>query len=322
MHAITIREPGGPEVLEWSQVPDPVPGPDEVLVDVEATAVNRADLLQRQGLYAPPEGASTILGLECSGRIVEVGRAVTGWSPGDAVCALLSGGGYAERVAVPADHLLPVPNGVSLPEAAALPEAACTVWSTVFGAARLSPGEVLLVHGGASGIGTFALQLASAYGARVFCTASAGKHDRLRAYGAERAIDYRTEDFVEVVRTAAGGADVVLDIMGGSYVERNIAALATDGRIVVIGMQGGRKAELDLGSLMSKRGTIHAAALRARSTVDKARIVRDVVDNVWPLVGSGRVRPVVDRVMALQDAAGAHRVLEEGGNIGKVLLVR
>ncbi|HEV2089227.1 MAG TPA: zinc-binding dehydrogenase [Cryptosporangiaceae bacterium] len=208
MHAITIAEPGGPEVLRWSEVPDPAPGPDEVLVEVEASAVNRADLLQRQGVYPPPPGAPETLGLECSGRIVALGDEVTGWSVGDEVCALLSGGGYAEKVAVPAGQLLPVPGDLSLVEAAALPEVVCTVWSNVFAIGRLGPGDSFLVHGGAGGIGTMAIQLAAAYGARVFCTARAAKHETCTALGAERAIDYRDEDFVEVIRELTDGAYV------------------------------------------------------------------------------------------------------------------
>src|SRR5215207_2063929 len=216
MRAITMSKPGGPEVLSWSEVPDPTPDSGEVIVDVAATAVNRADLMQRQGKYPPPAGAPEYLGLECSGTIVEVGRGVTDWRVGDEVCALLAGGGYAERVAVPVVQLLPIPHGVTLVEAAALPEVTCTVWSNVFNVARFNPGEVLLVHGGASGVGTMALQLGSAYGARVFCTASSPKIDRCKAYGAERAIDYKTEDFVKVVKDETGGhgADIVLDNMG------------------------------------------------------------------------------------------------------------
>ena len=324
MHAIVIREPGGPEVLEWTEVPDPEPGSGEVLIDVAASAVNRADIMQRQGHYAPPPGASEIPGLECSGTISALGRGVTGWKVGDEVCALLSGGGYAEKVTAPAGQVLPVPKGVSLPEAAALPEVACTVWSNVFDIAHLSPGEILLVHGGASGIGTFAIQLATAYGARVFTTASKAKHDRVLAYGADRAIDYSGEDFVEVVRAETGGygTDVVLDNMGAKYLARNVDVLARNGRLVTIGLQGGTKAELDLNALLRKCGSVTATSLRSRPAAEKARIVADVRENVWPLVEAGRVRPVVDRAFAMQDAAEAHRYLESGEHIGKVLLVR
>lgn len=324
MHAITFAKPGGPEVLTWAEVPDPEPSSGEVVIEVAATAVNRADLMQRQGRYAPPPGASEILGLEASGRIIELGRGVTQWSVGDEVCALLAGGGYAERVAVPAAQLLPVPDGVTLVEAAALPEVVCTVWSNVFSVARFNPGEVLLVHGGASGVGTIALQLGSAYGARVFCTASAAKLDRCKTYGAERAIDYKTEDFVEVVKSETGGhgADIVLDNMGAKYLARNVDVLSTGGRLVVIGLQGGRKAELDLGQLLTKRGSVISTSLRGRPVVEKGQIVAEVRDHVWPLIEAGRVRPVIDRVLALQDAADAHRVVAEGEHVGKVLLVR
>lgn len=324
MHAITIAEYGGPEVLTWEKVPDPEPAAGEVLIEVAAAAVNRPDLLQRQGHYSPPDGASEYPGLECSGTISAIGRGVTDWKVGDEVCALLAGGGYAERVTVPAAQLLPVPRGVSLLEAAALPEAACTVWANVFSSARLSPGEILLVHGGASGIGTFALQLGSAYGARVFCTASASKHERCRAYGADRAIDYHTEDFAQIVQDETGGhgADVILDIIGAKYLSKNIDALSYDGRLAIIGLQGGRTAKIDLGLLLTKRISLLAAVLRNRSVAEKGRIITEVRDHVWPFVEAGRVRPVVDRALALQDAAEAHRILESGEIIGKVLLVR
>jgi putative PIG3 family NAD(P)H quinone oxidoreductase len=324
MHAIVIREPGGPEVLEWAEVPDPEVGSGEVLIDVAASAVNRADLMQRQGYYPPPPGASEVPGLECAGTIAAVGRGVTGWKVGDEVCALLAGGGYAEKVVVPAGQILPVPRGVALHEAASLPEVACTVWSNVFDIARLSPGEILLVHGGASGIGTFAIQLATAYGARVFTTASKAKHERVLAYGATRAIDYRTEDFAEVVRKESGdyGADVVLDNMGAKYLAKNVDVLARNGRLVTIGLQGGTKAELDLNALLRKCGSVTATSLRSRPVAEKAKIVAEVRDHVWPLVEAGRIHPVVDRVFAMQDAAEAHRYLESGEHIGKVLLVR
>jgi putative PIG3 family NAD(P)H quinone oxidoreductase len=324
MRAITMSKPGGPEVLSWSEVPDPTPDSGEVIVEVAATAVNRADLMQRQGKYAPPAGAPEYLGLECSGTIVEVGRGVTDWRVGDEVCALLAGGGYAERVAVPVVQLLPIPHGVTLVEAAALPEVTCTVWSNVFNIARFNPGEVLLVHGGASGVGTMALQLGSAYGARVFCTASAPKLDRCKAYGAERAIDYKSEDFVDIVKAETGGhgADIVLDNMGAKYLGRNTDVLAYGGRLVVIGLQGGRKAEIDLGQLLTKRGSVIATSLRGRPVVEKGQIVAEVREHIWPLIEAGRVQPVIDRVLAMQDAAEAHRVVASGEHIGKVLLVR
>ncbi|MET8229087.1 NAD(P)H-quinone oxidoreductase [Micromonospora sp. NPDC005298] len=322
MRAITIPEAGGPDALVWAEVPDPEPGPGEVVVDVRAAGVNRADLLQRQGHYPPPPGASEYPGMECSGVIGAVGPEVSGWSVGQEVCALLAGGGYAERVAVPAGQLLPVPAGVDLVDAAALPEVACTVWSNVVGVGRLSSGERLLVHGGGSGIGTFAIQFGAALGATVLATARAAKHPRLRELGATVTIDYRKQDFVEEVRQATNGhgADVILDIMGASYLGRNVAALATGGRLVVIGMQGGRKAELDLSALLAKRACVAATALRSRPLAEKAEIVRGVRDEVWPLVEAGAVRPVVDRRLAMADAAQAHRLVESNDHVGKVLL--
>jgi len=324
MHAVTISEFGAPDVLRWTEVPDPEPGPGEVLVEIEASAVNRADVLQRQGKYPPPSGVTGIPGLECSGRIAALGSGVTGWRVGDEVCALLAGGGYAERAAVPAGQLLPVPKGVSVAEAAALPEAVCTVWSNVFSVGRLSPGEIFLVHGGGGGIGTTAIQLASSYGARVFTTAGRAKHETCRALGAERPIDYRTEDFVEVVRDATGGhgADVVLDVMGGEYLPRNVDVLATGGRLVVIGLQGGTRGELNLAALLTKRASVTATSLRARPAVEKAHIVADVLDHVWPLFQAGQMRPVIDRAVAMADADKAHRVIESGKHVGKILLVR
>ncbi|MGW4151970.1 NAD(P)H-quinone oxidoreductase [Micromonospora chersina] len=324
MHAITIPKPGGPEALVWAAVPDPEPGPGEVVVEVRASAVNRADLLQRQGQYPPPPGAPAYPGLECAGVVAALGPGVTGWSVGDEVCALLAGGGYAERVAVPAGQLLPVPAGVDPADAAALPEVACTVFSNVVQLARLAEGETLLVHGGGSGIGTFAVQLGVALGATVVVTARAAKHERLRELGAAHAVDYREQDFVEEVRrvTDGRGADVILDIMGAAYLPRNVAALATGGRLVVIGMQGGRKGELDLGMLLAKRASVHATALRSRPVAEKAEIVRGVREQVWPLVESGKIRPVVHARVKMADAADAHRLVETSDHLGKVLLVR
>lgn len=323
MHAITIEEPGGPEALRWTEVPDPEPGPGEVIVDVQASAVNRADLMQRQGHYPPPPGASAYPGLECSGVISATAPDVTDWRVGQEVCALLAGGGYAERVAVPAGQLLPIPAGVDLIDAAALPEVACTVWSNVGQLARLRRGETLLVHGGGSGIGTFAIQLGVALGATVLVTARSGKHERLHELGAAHTIDYTAEDFVEATRRATGGrgADVILDIIGGAYLGRNVAALATGGRLVVIGMQGGRKGELDLAALLAKRASVAATALRSRPVAEKAEIVRAVRDEVWPLIGSGAVRPIVDRRLPMADAAEAHRIVESSDHLGKILLV-
>jgi len=323
MYAITIPKPGGPEALVWTEVPDPEPDTGEVLIDVAATAVNRADLLQRQGFYPPPAGSPPYPGLECSGTVVARGADVTTDWPavGDEVCALLAGGGYAERVAVPVGQVMPVPHGVSVVDAAGLPEVACTVWSNVVSLAGLAKGETLLVHGGGSGIGTFAIQLGVALGATVITTARAAKHDRLRELGAQVTIDYTSEDFVEVVQ-AHGGADVVLDIMGAPYLDRNVAALAPNGRVAVIGLQGGAKAELDFRALMGKRGSISATTLRARPAAEKADIVRGTRALVWPLVEAGAVRPVIDRRLPLADAAAAHRVVESSDHLGKVLLVR
>lgn len=320
---MTLPSYGGPDVLTWAEVPDPVPGPGEVVIEVAATAVNRADLLQRQGHYPPPPGAPVWPGLECSGRISALGDEVSGWAVGDEVCALLAGGGYAERVAVPAGQLLPVPNGLSTVDAAALPEVTCTVWANVFQYGRLRPGEVLLVHGGASGIGTMAIQLARRHGAKVCVTAGTTERlARCRELGAEVTVNYRADDFVTQVRKATDGhgADVVLDIMGAAYLPRNVEVLAPNGRLVVIGLQGGRVGELDLGSLLAKRGTVHAAALRARPVAEKAAIVAAVREYVWPAIAAGDVRPVIDRVLPLREATQAHRLVEAGGHVGKVLL--
>jgi putative PIG3 family NAD(P)H quinone oxidoreductase len=324
MKAIQITEPGGPEVLAWTQTPDPVPAAGEVLIEVAASAVNRADLLQRAGFYPPPAGASAILGLECSGRIAALGDGVTGWSVGDEVCALLSGGGYAELVAVPAVQVLPAPKGIDLVSAAGLPETVCTVWSNVFMSAGLQPRETLLVHGGAGGIGTTAIQLAKALGARVVATAgSPEKVVRCRELGADAAIDYKTEDFVARLDelTAGHGADVILDNMGASYLGRNLDALAVNGRLVVIGLQGGGRGELDLGKLMSKRAAIISTGLRARPVAEKGAIVSAVREHVWPLTADGALTVVADRRFPLAEAADAHRLVESSGHVGKVLLV-
>jgi len=324
MRAITQESPGGPETLVWGEAPDPVAGEGEVVLDVVASAVNRADLLQREGNYPVPPGASEVLGLECSGVVSEVGPDVEGWRVGDEVCALLAGGGYAEEVAVPAAQLLPRPAGVELASAAALPEVACTVWSNVFMQAGLRAGELLLVHGGGSGIGTMAIQLAVRAGARVATTAgSAEKLAFCRELGAEITINYRDEDFVEVVR-AAGGADVVLDNMGAAYLARNVAALAPDGRITVIGMQGGVTGELNIGALLAKRASIYAAGLRGRPVAGphgKGAVIAAVREHVWPDVEAGRVRPIVHTRLPMARAADGHRILEESSHTGKVLLV-
>ncbi|WP_411149630.1 NAD(P)H-quinone oxidoreductase [Streptomyces sp. A30] len=324
MHAITIPEPGGPEALVWDEVPDPVPGEGEVLVEVAASAVNRADILQRQGFYNPPPGASPYPGLECSGRIAATGPGVSGWSVGDEVCALLAGGGYAEQVVVPAGQLLPLPKGVDLKQAAALPEVVATVWSNVFMIAHLRPGETLLVHGGSSGIGTMAIQLAKTAGAKVAVTAGTReKLERCAELGADILVNYREQDFVAEIKEATdgAGADVILDNMGAKYLDRNVKALAVNGRLAIIGMQGGIKAELNIGALLGKRAAISATSLRARPLGEKAAIVASVREHVWPLLDAGHVRPIVDREFPMSDAAAAHRVVEDSGHIGKVLLV-
>lgn len=323
MHAITIPEPGGPEALVWAEVPDPEPAEGEVLVDVAASAVNRADVLQRQGFYDPPPGASPYPGLECSGRVSALGPGVSGWSVGDEVCALLGGGGYAEKVAVPTGQLLPVPDGMELVTAAGLPEVTCTVWSNVFMVAHLRPTETLLVHGGSSGIGTMAIQLAKAAGARVAVTAgSKEKLDRCAELGADILINYREQDFLEELRTATDGhgADVILDIIGAKYLDKNVQALATNGRLAIIGMQGGVKGELNLSTLIGKRGAVTATGLRARPASEKAAIVAAVREHVWPLLADGRVRAVVDSTVPMPEVAQAHRALDESGHIGKILL--
>ena len=319
MRAVIASGTGGPDVLSVGEVPDPRPESGEVLIDVVATAVNRADTLQRMGHYPPPPGASDVIGLECSGRIAELGEGVEGWSVGDEVCALLAGGGYAARVAVPVGQVMPVPAGISLIEAASLPEVASTVWSNVFMTAHLRSGERFLVHGGAGGIGTMAIQLATARGASVFATAGSPKKLELcRSLGAT-AVSYRDEDFVEVLRDA-GGAGVILDNMGAKYLGRNVDALATGGRLVVIGMQGGAKGELDLGVLLRKRASVTATSLRSRPVGEKAAICCGVVENVWPLVADGSIRPVVETTLPLESVAQAHQLMEDGGHVGKIVL--
>ena len=324
MRAIVITTPGGPEVLRLEEVPDPVPGPGEALVEVTAAGINRADAMQREGGYPPPPGAPPYPGMECSGRISAVGPDVTGWQAGDEVCALLGGGGYAEQVAVPQGQLLPIPDRVTVTEAAALVEAACTLQATVFRQARLVPGETLLVHGGAGGIGTLAIQIAKAFGATVACTAgSPAKLARCRELGADLAISYRDDDFTTAVRdfTDGRGADVILDIMGAPYLQRNLDTLATGGRLMVISTRGGGRAEADLSLLMRKRASILASTLRARPLAEKAAIVAGVRADIWPLISSGLVSPVIEQMLPMADAADAHRLLDDGTHVGKILLV-
>jgi len=323
MRAVIAPEPGGPEALVVADRPDPSPGPGEVVIDMHSTAINRADTLQRQGFYPPPPGASDILGLECAGIVSAVGEGVDTVAVGDEVCALLAGGGYAEKVLVPAGQVMPVPAGIDLVHAGALPEVACTVWSNVFMLAGLQRDETLLVHGGAGGIGTFAIQLAHALGARVITTAgSQDKLDVCRSLGADVALNYREQDFVEEVdkATAGNGVDVILDNVGAKYLSRNLDSLATEGRLVVIGMMGGAKAELDLGRLMTKRAAVMATSLRARPVEDKSAICASVVEHVWPLVADGSVRTLVHVTLPLEEAREGHRIMEASEHVGKIVL--
>jgi putative PIG3 family NAD(P)H quinone oxidoreductase len=323
MRAVICDGHGGTEVLRWAEVADPAPGAGEVLIDVVAAAVNRADVMQRLGLYPPPAGITDVLGLECSGTVRALGSGVIGISVGDEVCALLAGGGQAELAVVPAGQCLPVPAGIDLIAAGALPEVASTVWSNVVQIAELAAGDVLLVHGGSSGIGTMAIQIGKALGARVAVTAgSPEKLDRCRELGADIAVNYRDEDFVAQVKDATDGygADVILDIMGAKYLERNVDVLATNGRLVCIGMQGGSRAELNLGVLLGKRASIHATTLRARPPAEKAAICRSVADGLWPLITAGKVAPVIGASYPMDDVAAAHNFLESSEHVGKILL--
>ncbi|MDG3042543.1 NAD(P)H-quinone oxidoreductase [Roseicyclus marinus] len=320
MHAIEITAPGGPEVLKPCTRPVPVPGSGQILIAVDHAGVNRPDALQRAGNYAPPPGASDLPGLEAAGVIAAVGPDVTRWKVGDAVCALLPGGGYAQYALTHQDHALPIPDGLSMAEAAALCETFFTVWTNVFLRGRLKAGERFLVHGGSSGIGTTAIQLAHAMGARVFTTAgSADKCAACEALGAERAINYREADFVEAM-LAEGGANLILDMVGGSYLPRNVKALADDGRLVQIAFLEGPKVELNFAQVMMRRLTITGSTLRPQSDAAKADIAADLAAHVWPLLSSGRIKPVMDRVFALDDAAGAHARMESSAHIGKIVL--
>jgi NADPH:quinone reductase len=324
MTAVEIAQPGGPEVLRAVTRPTPALGARDVLIAVAAAGVNRPDLLQRQGKYAPPPGASDIPGLEVAGRVAARGQDVAEWKEGDEVCALVAGGGYAEYCAAPALQCLPVPKGLDFVAAAALPETVFTVWTNVFERGRLSAGETLLVHGGASGIGTTAIQMARARGVRVFATA--GTPEKCAAcekLGAERAIDYAREDFAAVIaeRTAGRGVDVILDMVGGDYLSRNLAALAPDGRLVQIAFLKGPRAEIDLMTVMQRRLTVTGSTLRPRPIEEKGRIARAVRENVWPLVEKGEVRPVIHATFPLAEAAEAHRALESGTHVGKIVLV-
>ncbi|MEC8572304.1 MAG: NAD(P)H-quinone oxidoreductase [Pseudomonadota bacterium] len=320
MRAIEISEPGGPDVLRECDRPIPAPAHGQVVLKVAYAGVNRPDALQRAGKYAPPPTASDLPGLEASGVVVAIGPGVSGLALGDAVCALLPGGGYAEYVATPAAHCLPVPAGLSMKQAACLPETFFTVWSNVFTRGGLKAGERFLVHGGSSGIGTTAIQLASTLGARVFTTA--GSDEKCAAclsLGAERAINYRTEDFVEVMK-GEGGADLILDMVGGDYIPRNIRALADDGRMVHIAFLSGPKAELNFAQIMARRLTVTGSTLRPQSDLAKARIAQDLREVVWPLIEAGTVAPVMDQTIALADAAAAHARMEGSTHIGKIVL--
>ncbi len=324
MTAIEATAAGGPEVLVAGTRPVPEPGPGEVLIEVAAAGVNRPDVFQRQGLYPPPKGASDILGMEIAGKVVALGPGATRFKPGDLVCALVGGGGYAQFCAAPEATTLPVPEGLSLAEAAALPEAVFTVWHNLFERAGLKPGEWLLVHGGTSGIGTTAIQIGSALGAKVLATVgSAEKVAAAEALGAVRAINYRGEDFVEAIREVTGGhgADVILDMVGGDYVERDLKAAALEGRIVQIAFLKGSKVEIDLMRLMLRRLTLTGSTLRVQSTEAKTRMAKAIEARIWPLIAAGKVKPVMDSTFALTDAADAHRRIDAADHIGKIVLV-
>ena len=319
MTAIEISQPGGPETLTPARRTVPMPGPGQIVICVAYAGVNRPDVLQRLGAYAPPPGASDLPGLECSGHVAAVGPGVTRWQIGDAVCALLPGGGYAEYVATHADHALPVPQGVTLRAAACLPETAFTVWSNVVMRGKLQAGERFLVHGGSSGIGTTAIQVARALGARVWATAGSDEKCAACAALGAQPINYRTDDFVEALQDE-GGADLILDMVGGDYIPRNIRALADDGRLVFIAFLGGPKVELNFAPVMSRRLTITGSTLRPQSDLAKARIADELRRHVWPMVEAGKLRPVMDQEFALADAAAAHRRMEQGDHIGKIVL--
>ncbi len=323
MKAVLLEAIGGPDVLKLVDCTIPTPGPGEVQIAIAATAMNFADLLQRQGNYSNHANLNPILGLECSGTIAALGEGVTSFELGDTVCALLNGGGYAEYVAVPVAHVLPLPQGIDLGSAAALPEAACTVWSNVLDLAALKGGETCLVHGGAGGVGSMAIQVAKGIGADVFCTAgSQEKLDFAEALGVKRGIHYRDEDFVAVVREITGdkGVDVILDVMGAGYLTRNIEALAFDGRMAMIGLQSGRETQVSLGAMMKKRLSLFTTSLRDRPLAAKQRIVAGVKDDIWPLVAEGAVKPVIDRRFRLDEVVDAHRYMEAGRHIGKIVI--
>lgn len=321
MRAVVVSSPGGVENLEIVDRPIPEPGPGEVLIKVTAAGVNRADLLQRQGFYDPPKGATDILGLECAGDIEAVGEGVSDLKPGNHVCALLTGGGYAEYVAVPAGQVATIPRGITLHDSAALMEVAATIWSNVFMMGKLQSGETLLLHGGGSGIGTMGIQLGKAFGATVVTTVgSEEKAERCRELGADVVINYRESDFAETMKEQGLRADVILDIIGAKYLQQNISVLDTAGRLVIIGLQGGVKAELNIGALLSKRAAVMATSLRARPASEKAAIVSAMVAQVWPLLSDKTVAPTIHASYPLEQVREAHQVVEESSHIGKVLL--
>jgi putative PIG3 family NAD(P)H quinone oxidoreductase len=321
MFAITQKDFGGPETLEWSRIADPQPEPGEVIIDISSTAVNRADLLQRKGNYPPPPGTTDILGLECSGTIVSVGAALTMDRIGERVTALLNGGGYAQKVAVPLGQVMSVPEGVSLTDAGALPEIAATVWSNFTKVLHLREGNTILIHGGGGGIGTFAIQVAKALGVKVAVTA--GSQEKLNvcaSLGADLLINYKEQDFVEVIQETWGGTDNILDNMGASYLSKNIEALKRNGHLAIIGMQGGTKVDFQIDQLLRKNATISATSLRGRPESEKSAICREVEKIVWPWITDGTVKLVIDRVMPIEDAGEAHKILENGEATGKILL--
>jgi putative PIG3 family NAD(P)H quinone oxidoreductase len=321
MFAITQKDFGGPETLKWAKVADPRPEPGEVIIDITATAVNRADLLQRQGNYPPPPGSTDILGLECSGTIVSVGAALTMDRIGERVTALLNGGGYTQKVAVPLGQVMSVPEGVSVLDAGALPEVACTVWSNLTKVLQLREGSTILIHGGGSGIGTFAIQVAKALGAKIAVTA--GSQEKLNvcaSLGADVLINYKEQDFVEVIRETWGGAENILDNMGASYLSKNVEALKRNGHLAIIGMQGGTKVDFQIDQLLRKNATISATSLRGRPESEKSKICHEVEKIVWPWITDGTVKQVIDRVMPIEQAGEAHKILEAGEATGKIVL--
>ncbi|MDE0974738.1 MAG: NAD(P)H-quinone oxidoreductase [Candidatus Nanopelagicales bacterium] len=321
MFAITQKDFGGPETLVWDKVADPRPEPSEVIIDITSTAVNRADLLQREGNYPPPTGSTDILGLECAGTIVSVGAALTMDRIGERVTALLNGGGYAQKVAISLGQVMSVPEGVSILDAGALPEVACTVWSNLTKVLQLREGSTILIHGGGSGIGTFAIQVAKVLGAKVAVTAgSQEKLNTCASLGADILINYKEQDFVDVIRDTWGGTDTILDNMGGSYLSKNVEALKRNGHLAIIGMQGGTKVDFQINQLLRKNGTITATSLRGRPEPEKSMICREVEKIVWPWITDGTVKQVIDRVVPIEGAGDAHKILEAGEATGKIVL--